>query len=226
MAATKNSAGYWLAGADGGVFAFGDAGFHGSAAGLTPTSPVIGIDASRSGYRLVARNGATFSFGGALFAGSLAGKPLNEAITGTATTPAGYLDVAADGGVFTFGSTAFKGSLGGSTIYVPPPPPPPPAPPAPVAVGLPYGLTQYQVNAWTKVSICEEGGNWHVNGSRFAGGLGFTKANWAQFNTFGFPSNAAFATPYQQIRVAVAFAVHYYGSANFAPDQNGCGNGY
>ena len=80
-----------------------------------------------------------------------------------------------------------------------------------------YGLTSYQIAAWDRVNICEEGGNWYVNGSVFAGGLGMTRANWAQFNTFGFPSNAAYATPLQQIRVAVAFAVHYYGNPNCGP---------
>ena len=38
------------------------------------------------------------------------------------------------------------------------------------------------------------------------GGLGMSHANWNQFNTFGFPSDAAYASPLQQIRVAVAFA--------------------
>ena len=70
--------------------------------------------------------------------------------------------------------------------------------------------------------MCEEGGNWNVNGSVFAGGLGMSHANWNQFNTFGFPSNAAYASPLQQIRVAVAFATYYYGNPNWAPDQNGC----
>jgi hypothetical protein len=94
------------------------------------------------------------------------------------------------------------------------------------APGLPYGLTSYQVGAWDKVNICEEGGNWYVDGSVFAGGLGMSRANWGQFNTFGFPGNAANATPLQQIRVAVAFATHYYGDPNWAPDQNGCAGGY
>jgi hypothetical protein len=33
MAATPDGGGYWLVAADGGIFAFGDAGFHGSTAG-------------------------------------------------------------------------------------------------------------------------------------------------------------------------------------------------
>jgi len=33
MAATRDGNGYWLVASDGGIFAFGDAGFHGSMAG-------------------------------------------------------------------------------------------------------------------------------------------------------------------------------------------------
>ena len=136
-------------------------------------------------------------------------------------TANGYLDVASDGGVFNFGSVGYYGSLGAATVYTPPPPPVALAPP-----GLPYGLTSYQMAAWDRVNMCEEGGNWNVDGPVFAGGLGMSRANWAQFNTFGFPGNAAYATPYQQIRVAVAFATYYYGSPNAAPDQDGCSGGY
>jgi hypothetical protein len=41
---TADGGGYWLIGSDGGVFAFGDAGFIGSLPGLkvTPVAPVIG----------------------------------------------------------------------------------------------------------------------------------------------------------------------------------------
>ncbi len=42
MAATGDGNGYYLAGADGGVFAFGDAEFAASARGLV-SSPVVGI---------------------------------------------------------------------------------------------------------------------------------------------------------------------------------------
>ena len=80
--------------------------------------------------------------------------------------------------------------------------------------------------AWSKVNRCEESGNWHVRGATYSGGLGFTHANYSQFNTFGYPSDAADATPTEQVRVAVAFAVHYWGDPNAAPDQSGCGGGY
>ena len=43
MAATKSGAGYWLVGADGGVFAFGDASFYGSMGGKALNKPVTSI---------------------------------------------------------------------------------------------------------------------------------------------------------------------------------------
>ncbi|MGQ0520045.1 MAG: hypothetical protein ACT4PX_02690, partial [Actinomycetota bacterium] len=42
MTATPSGGGYWLVAADGGVFAFGDARFAGSAGGLRLASPVVG----------------------------------------------------------------------------------------------------------------------------------------------------------------------------------------
>jgi hypothetical protein len=45
MAATADGGGYWLVGADGGVFAFGDARFHGSLAGTRLSGPVVGATA-------------------------------------------------------------------------------------------------------------------------------------------------------------------------------------
>lgn len=110
-------------------------------------------------------------------------------------------------------------------VVVPPPPPPPP--PTPVATTpTALGITPAQIAAWSKVDICEEGGNWHVVGAVYSGGLGFSNVNWTTLNTFGFPATAAAATPDQQVRVAVAFAVRYYGTPNAAPDQPRCGGGY
>jgi type IV secretory pathway VirB10-like protein len=88
------------------------------------------------------------------------------------------------------------------------------------------GVTAAQIAAWDKVNICEEGGRWNVDGSEYSGGLGFSHANWKQFNTFGYAADAADATPDEQIRVAVAFATEYLGGPNVAPDQNGCDGGY
>ncbi len=46
MAATADSGGYWLQGADGGIFAFGDAPFLGSMGGRPLNAPVVGIAAA------------------------------------------------------------------------------------------------------------------------------------------------------------------------------------
>jgi hypothetical protein len=83
----RSGNGYWMAAADGGIFAFGDAAFLGSAAGATGGSPIVGIAASASGhgYELSAANGSVFTYGDAEFNGSSAGAPLNAPIVGLAT---------------------------------------------------------------------------------------------------------------------------------------------
>ena len=142
----------------------------------------------------MAADGGTFAFGGATFRGAISNQPLNKPIVATSSTGGGYVDVAADGGVFNFGSVGYYGSLGGSTLFVPPAT-------AAATVDASYGLSAGQIAAWQHVNMCEEGGNWHVEGSVFAGGLGMSRANWSQFNTFGFPADGAAASPLQQIRV-------------------------
>ena len=174
----------------------------------------MGIGSASTGYRIVAENGGAFAFGGADFGGWLAGHPLNKPIVAASATHAGSIDVAADGGVFAFGSVGFYGSLGAATVYTPPP----------RLRHRPRWRPRWSTTdsrrtrspRGDRANICEEGGNWYVNGSEFAGGLGMSRANWAQFNTFGFPSNAAYATPLQQIRVAVAFATYYTGNLDSA----------
>jgi len=79
---------------------------------------------------------------------------------------------------------------------------------------------------WSKVNICEEGGNWSVAGASYSGGLGWLHATWSMFRTADDPSDMADATPAQQVAAAVQFAIHYYGNPYWAPDQSGCGGGY
>ncbi|HVL93002.1 MAG TPA: hypothetical protein VM264_06615 [Acidimicrobiales bacterium] len=115
--------GYWLAGADGGVFALGNAAFHGSAGALRLTRPIVGIAATPTGkgYHLVAGDGGVFAFGDAEFKGSTGGRLLNAPIVGMAPTPTGggYWLVASDGGVFSFGDARFHGSLGATRLNRP-----------------------------------------------------------------------------------------------------------
>ncbi len=111
IAATPTGSGYWIAGADGGVFAFGDAPDLGRPQGSL-NQPVVGIAGTPSGqgYWLVAADGGVFTFGDAPFRGRPEGS-LNQPVVGMAGTPSGqgYWLVAADGGVFTFGDAPFRG---------------------------------------------------------------------------------------------------------------------
>jgi hypothetical protein len=119
---TPDSEGYWLAASDGGVFAFGDAGFYGSLGNTLLNQPVVGMTATQDGkgYWLVASDGGVFAFGDAAFRGSLGGGPLNRPIVAVAADPdgSGYWLVASDGGVFAFGAP-FLGSLGGRALSAP-----------------------------------------------------------------------------------------------------------
>ena len=67
--------GYWLVASDGGIFSFGDAGFHGSAGSIHLNRPIVGMAATPSGngYWLVASDGGIFSYGDANFSGSMGG---------------------------------------------------------------------------------------------------------------------------------------------------------
>jgi hypothetical protein len=77
MAATTHGGGYWEVASDGGIFAFGDASFHGSAGSLPLTKPVVGMAATThgGGYWEVASDGGIFAFGDAAYLGSAAGLP-------------------------------------------------------------------------------------------------------------------------------------------------------
>jgi hypothetical protein len=115
--------GFWVAAADGGVFAKGSAPFHGSAGALPLQRPVVGMAATpgNGGYYLVASDGGIFSYGNATFRGSTGGMRLNQPIVGMAVTPSagGYWLVASDGGVFAFGDATFHGSTGAMRLNKP-----------------------------------------------------------------------------------------------------------
>ena len=62
MAATPSGNGYWLVASDGGIFSFGDAGFHGSTGAMTLNQPITSVIQTRLGYDLVAKDGGVFNF--------------------------------------------------------------------------------------------------------------------------------------------------------------------
>jgi len=115
---------YWLVGSDGGVFAFGDAAFHGSMGGTALNRPIVGIAATPDGggYWEVAADGGVFAFGDAGYEGSLPGLGVSVSdIVGVTPAPAGggYWEVASDGGVFALGTASFDGSMGGTALNRP-----------------------------------------------------------------------------------------------------------
>ncbi len=120
--------GYWLVGADGGIFSFGSAQFYGSTGSLRLQRPVVGITptANRGGYWLVGSDGGIFAFGSAGYYGSIPGsglKPAGSGLSHSLNAPivgmvpsndgGGYFMVASDGGVFAFGDAHFAGSCPG-----------------------------------------------------------------------------------------------------------------
>lgn len=126
MAADPATGGYWLVGADGGVFVTFTAPFYGSLPGIgvVPNQPIVGIAANPTGggYWLVTADGGVFSFGTAPYEGSVPGDGISVGdIVGVATPPGGggYWLVARDGGIFSFGDAGFDGSMGGVPLSAP-----------------------------------------------------------------------------------------------------------
>jgi hypothetical protein len=123
VAGDATGGGYWIVGRDGGIFTYGDAGFHGSMGATKLNAPVVAMAATPSGqgYWLAAADGGIFALGDAPFLGSAGGIKLNQPIVGMAATPdgTGYWLVASDGGVFAYGSAGFHGSMGGKALNAP-----------------------------------------------------------------------------------------------------------
>ena len=154
-------AGYWIVGADGGVYAYGSAAFKGSTGGMKLNKPVVGMAPTESGqgYWLVSSDGGIFSFGDATFRGSTGAMRLNRPIVGMASTPtgSGYWLVASDGGIFAFGDAGFFGSTGSIRLNKPI------AGMAPTRTGRGYWL------------VASDGGIFAFGDAAFAGSTGSLK---------------------------------------------------
>jgi hypothetical protein len=102
---------------DGGIFAFGDAGFFGSTGSIRLNQPIVGMAPTPTGqgYWMVASDGGIFAFGDAGFFGSTGSIRLNQPVTAMRATPtgAGYYLLGRDGGIFNFGDAAFFGAVPG-----------------------------------------------------------------------------------------------------------------
>jgi hypothetical protein len=71
IAFTPSGRGYWIAAEDGGVFAFGDAQYHGGMAGKPLDWPIVDLTPTPSGkgYLLLGADGGVFAFGDATYMG-------------------------------------------------------------------------------------------------------------------------------------------------------------
>jgi PQQ-like domain len=150
--------GYWTAASDGGVFAFGGAGFSGSMGGRHLVAPVVGMAGTGDGhgYWLVAADGGLFAFGDAGYFGSMGGRPLVKPMVGMAPAPGGtgYWTVASDGGVFSFGGAKYFGSMGGKPLVAP-------------VVGI--AATADGGGYWL---VASDGGTFSFGDARFQGSMG------------------------------------------------------
>lgn len=116
LSVTPSGGGYWIAGSNGAVDAFGDAHFAGDLRDIALAQPIIAMATTPTGrgYWLVGADGGVFAFGDASFFGSMGGVALASPVVDITATASGrgYWLVGADGGVFAFGDAAFYGSLG------------------------------------------------------------------------------------------------------------------
>jgi hypothetical protein len=116
-------AGYRLASANGGVFAFGKAPYLGSLPGEgISVHDIVGIAGSAcgGGYWLVGSDGGVYAFGSAGFYGSAAPIGVRDVVgMAVAADAKGYWLVSADGGVFAFGDARFYGSMATQQLNAP-----------------------------------------------------------------------------------------------------------
>jgi hypothetical protein len=188
IALDATTGGYWLLGADGGVFSF-HARFYGCAAPLHLAAPAVGIEATPSGdgYRIVAADGGVFDFGHAPFYGSMGGKHLNQPVVGMAGDSAtgGYWLVTADGGIFAF-HARFYGSAGALHLRKPV-----------VAIGSLASGAGYRM-------VAGDGGVFDYGAARYSGSLGgktlpapiVAVANQADNSGFWLPGTSGVVYPF------------------------------
>jgi beta-glucanase (GH16 family) len=111
------ASGYWLVASDGGIFTYGDAGFHGSAGGIALNRPIVGMASTPDGggYWLVASDGGIFTYGDAGFHGSAGGIALNRPIVGMALSQGVLTGMDPPAG-FTSSQLIFEDQFSGGTL--------------------------------------------------------------------------------------------------------------
>jgi hypothetical protein len=74
---------------------------------------------------------------------------------------------------------------------------------------------------WYAIGMCETGLNWSFYNSGFQGAFGFARSSWDAFRPRGYPSEAHWATPWQQWMVALRI-YHRYGFSGWGSYGNSC----
>jgi YVTN family beta-propeller protein len=112
MVPSADDGGYFMVGADGGVFAFGDAKFEGSCPGIggcSGAAVAVMPDASGNGYWVVTATGHVYAFGDA----PNYGEPGSQSVPVTSAVRSangmGYMILFANGAVAAYGSTPYDG---------------------------------------------------------------------------------------------------------------------
>lgn len=138
MATAPNGSGYYLVAADGGVFNFGSAEFHGSSYSLGLTglngphplnAPIVGIVSTPggNGYYLASADGGVFNFGSAKFHGSAyslgftglhGSHPIKSPVVSILPSPtgAGYYLIGAGGNILSIGAPALSPPANGGRV--------------------------------------------------------------------------------------------------------------
>jgi hypothetical protein len=167
VAADRTSGlGYWTVSSDGGVYAFGQAQFYGSAGDVRLVAPVVGMAVTPSGhgYWLAAADGGVFTYGDARYFGSGAADSLDRSpVVGIARTglhsALGYLLAHADGAVVAYTSAGTTEENGPLLLD------------APVVAIAP---TPSENGYWL---VASDGGVFSFGDAPFGGSLGGTRLN-------------------------------------------------
>ena len=156
--AAPSPSGYLLAAGDGGVFAFGGAGFHGSAAAGRGASPVVAVESTPGGggYWLATADGGVLAFGDAgTFGPTQPAAPPRQVVALRSTpTGRGYWLATADGAVVAYGDARAVGSMASRPL----------ARPIVAMAVTPTGAGYWLVAA--------DGGVFAFGDARFAGSMG------------------------------------------------------
>jgi hypothetical protein len=109
---TSSDEGYWLLAADGGIFMYGDAFFHGSAAGKLQVTAVAIQRSAGGGYWIATADGAVYPYGPAVAKGDLRNTELKGPVVGMVATESGngYWLLTADGRLHSFGDAVNQGT--------------------------------------------------------------------------------------------------------------------